>query len=155
MAYSHSLLLVLRVALTGTLIALALGLWIARILQLRNVRALGLKLLVASLAIPPAIFCVYFLFRFTGRAFHWPWAVAAALVNELPLMVWWILTCLERVDGRYEKAAGSLGASEWRIFWRIGAPLAWGPILWGAAIIFARIATEFAAVLAISRRLSS
>jgi molybdate transport system permease protein len=155
MIHSNSLFLVLRVALTGTLIALALGLWIARILQLRSVRALGLKLLVAGLAIPPAIFCVFFLFRFTGRAFHWPWAVAAALVNELPLMVWWILTCLERVDARYENAARSLGASEWRVFWRIGAQLAWGPILWGAAVIFARISTEFAAVLVISRRLPS
>jgi molybdate transport system permease protein len=70
-------------------------------------------------------------------------------------MVWWILTCLERVDARYEKAARSLGASEWRVFWRIGVQLAWAPILWGAAIIFARISTEFAAVLVISRRLSS
>jgi len=110
---------------------------------------------VASLAIPPAIFCAFFLFHFTGRPFHWPWAVAAALVNELPLLVWWILTCLERLDARYENAARSLGASEWRIFWRVGMPLAWRPILWGAAVIFARISAEFAAVLAIARRLPS
>jgi molybdate transport system permease protein len=156
MAHSNSLLLVLRVALTGTFIALALGLWIAQLLQRRNGReVIGKWLIGAGLALPPAIFCAYFLFRFTGRAFHWPWAVAAALVNSLPLLSWWVLTSLERLEPRYQNAARSLGASEWRVFWRIATPLTWRRILAGAAIVFARIFTEFAAVLLISRRLSS
>jgi len=156
MPHTNSLLLVLRVGLSGTLVTLALGLWIARLLQGRNGRDLaGRWLVAAGLALPPAIFCTYFLFRFTGRAFHWPWAVVAALVNSLPLLVWWLFTTLERLDPRYQNAARSLGASEWRVFLRIALPLAWRPILAGAAIVFARISSEFAAVLLISRRLSS
>src|SRR5215469_16946157 len=129
MSHWTPLLQVLRVGLLGTVIALTLALWIARFLELRGVRALALRVLVAAgLALPPAIFCGYFLFRFTGRTFHWPWAVAAALVNSLPLLAWWILTCLEHLDVRYQNAARSLGASEWRVFWRIALPLAWRPI---------------------------
>ena len=150
-----SLLLALRVGLAGTGIAVALGLWIARVLQLRNVRAVGTKVLVSGLTLPPAIFCVYFLFRFTGRVFHWPWAVAATQLNAVPLLAWWILTCFERLDPRYENAARSLGASEWRIFWRIALPLEWRPILWGATMVLLRIFAEFVAVLVIARRLPS
>src|SRR5262245_19205857 len=133
MPHSNSLLLVLRVALAGTLIALALGLWIARLLHGRNRRDAAVRWLIAAgLALPPAILCGYFLFRFTGRAFHWPWAVGAGLVNSLPLFVWWVLTSLDRLDPRYSNAARSLGASEWRVFLRVALPLAWRPVLLGA-----------------------
>ena len=154
MRHWSSALLVLRVALSGTAISLILGLWFARLLNLRGA-LLARAGVSAALALPPAIFCAYFLFRFTGRPFHWPWAAVSAVVNGLPLLLWWALSCLERLDRRYENAARSLGASEWRVFWRIAFPLAWQPILAGAAIVFVRISVEFAAVLLIARRLHS
>ncbi len=156
MPHWNSLVLVMRVGLSATLIALALGLWIARLLHGPEKRTVAARWLIAAgLALPPAILCGYFIFRFSGRAFHWPWAVAAGLVNGLPLLSWWLLTSIDRVDSRYRNAARSLGASEWRVFLRISRPLAWRPILAGAAIVFARVSAEFAAVLLISRRLSS
>jgi ABC-type sulfate transport system permease component len=54
----------------------------------------------------------------------------------------------------YVNAARSLGASEWRIFWRVMLPLSFRPILTASAIVFARVFTEFAATLWLAARLA-
>ena len=50
---------------------------------------------------------------------------------------------MESVPRRYPKAARSLGASEWRVFWRVSLPLAWSQILAATALAFARSLGDF------------
>jgi molybdate transport system permease protein len=47
------------------------------------------------------------------------------------------------VDPDYEKAARSLGASEWRVFWQVSLPLAWNQVLAATALAFARSLGDF------------
>jgi len=54
------------------------------------------------------------------------------------------------VPVRLEKAALSLGASPWKVFWTISVPLAWRAILSGLILMWARGMSEFGAVLIIA-----
>jgi sulfate transport system permease protein len=56
---------------------------------------------------------------------------------------------LEAFDTRQEKAAATLGANNWQIFWRVTFPaLRWG-LIYGITLTFARALGEFGAVLVI------
>ncbi len=50
---------------------------------------------------------------------------------------------LAAVDHSFENAARSLGASEWRVFWRITAPLAWRGLLAAILAGLARALADF------------
>src|SRR5262249_18354151 len=56
----------------------------------------------------------------------------------LPLLVKSARAALESVDRSYERAARTLGASEWRLFWKVTLPLARRSILAASALAFAR-----------------
>ena len=68
----------------------------------------------------------------------------------LRLLIKTARAALESVDHSYERAARSLGASEWRLFWRVTLPLAWRSILAGAALCFARSLGDFGATLMVA-----
>ncbi|HBY62240.1 MAG TPA: molybdate ABC transporter permease subunit, partial [Solibacterales bacterium] len=55
----------------------------------------------------------------TPLVFTWQAAVVAAIVHSAPLLILASRAAFESVDHTYEKAARTLGASEWRIFWRV------------------------------------
>ena len=57
---------------------------------------------------------------------------------------------LESVDLACERAARSLGASEWRLFWRVSLPLASRPIAAATVLAFARSLGDFGATLMIA-----
>jgi len=157
----------LRVALISTAIALALGLWIAYILANRDFR--GKEVLDAAvtlpLVLPPTVLGFYLLVLighaspigkmwesifgsplvFTSKA-----AVIAALLHSLPLLVKSARAALESVDRSFERAARTLGASEWRLFWRVTLPLAHRSIFAAAALAFARSLGEFGATLMVA-----
>ena len=61
--------------------------------------------------------------------FTWQAAVVAAMLHAIPLLVISARAALESVDRSYERAARNLGASEWRVFWRVTLPLARRSIL--------------------------
>ena len=65
------------------------------------------------------------------------------LLHALPLLVKSARAALESVDRSYEKAARNLGASEWRVFWRVTLPLARRSILAAAVLAFARSLGDF------------
>jgi molybdate transport system permease protein len=56
----------------------------------------------------------------------------------------------ESVDRRYERAARTLGASEWRLFWRVTLPLSHRSILAAAALAFAQALGDFGATLMVA-----
>lgn len=79
--------------------------------------------------------------------FTWQAAVVAALFHSLPLLVKSARAALESVDRSYERAARTLGASEWKLFWRVTVPIARRSILAATALAFARSLGDFGVTL--------
>ncbi len=157
----------LRVASVSTVAALGAGLWIAYILANREFR--GKEVVDAAVTLPlvlPPTVLGYYLLVLLGRSsplgrlwetvfgsplvFTWKAAVVAALLYSLPLLVKSSRAALESVDRSCERAARTLGASEWKLFWRVTLPMAQRSILAATALAFARSLGEFGATLMIA-----
>ena len=109
-------------------------------------------LLTAALALPAPVLCAFLLL---GRPSleSW-WITFAAVLSTAPLVVRAAKTAFAGLDPLYGKTARSLGASDWRILWRIDLPLIWRPALMAAALAFARVLAECAAIVLIVPELS-
>ena len=82
-------------------------------------------------------------------AFAFPGMLLATLFVTSPFMIRELIPVLEAFDTRQEKAAATLGANGWQIFWRVTFPaLRWG-MIYGITLTFARALGEFGAVLVI------
>src|ERR1700704_3974840 len=157
----------LRVAALSTLVAVVGGLGLAYLLANREFR--GKEVLDAAVTLPlvlPPTVLGYYLLIVLGRAgpigrlwedvfgsplvFTWKAAVIAALLHALPLLVKSARAALESVDRSYERAARNLGASEWRLFWKVTLPLAHRSILAAAALAFARSLGDFGVTLMVA-----
>ncbi len=157
----------LRVAALSTLIALGAGGWLAYVLANRTFR--GKELLDAAITLPlvlPPTVLGYYLLVLVGResplgklyeaifgtslVFTWQAAVVAALLHSAPLLIKSTRAALESVDHTYERAARNLGASEWRLFWRITLPLAHRSIFAATALAFARALGDFGVTLMVA-----
>lgn len=157
----------LRVAVASTAIALALGLAIAYLLANRSFRGKELvdALVTLPLALPPTVLGFYLLVLI-GRAsilgkiwesvfgsplvFTVKAAIMAAVLHAAPLLIKSARAAFESVDHSYERAARTLGASEWRLFWRVTMPLARRQILAAAALAFARSLGDFGITLMVA-----
>jgi molybdate transport system permease protein len=157
----------LRVAFVSTVVALGAGLWIAYILANREFRGKAVvdALVTLPLVLPPTVLG-YYLLVLLGHAspfgkvweavfgsplvFTWKAAVVAAILYSLPLLVKSSRAALESVDRSCERAARTLGASEWKLFWRVTLPMAQRSILAATALAFARSLGEFGATLMIA-----
>jgi len=157
----------LRVAALATMISLVLGLWIAYLLANRAFR--GKELLDAFVTLPlvlPPTVLGYYLLVALGRmspvghlyewifgqplVFTWQAAVVASTFHAIPLLVKSARAALESVDRSYERAARNLGASEWRVFWRVTLPLARRAVVAASVLAFARALGDFGATLMIA-----
>jgi molybdate transport system permease protein len=157
----------LKVAGIATALSLALGLWLAYVLANRRLR--GRELLDAAVALPlvlpPTVLGYYLLVLFgrvspLGRLYEWAFgaplvftwqaAVVAAMFHAIPLLVISARAALESVDHVYERAARNLGASEWRVFWRVSLPLARRSIAAVAVLAFARTLGDFGITIMIA-----
>ncbi len=157
----------LKVAALATLLSLALGLWLAYLLANRQFR--GREALDAAvtlpLVLPPTVLGYYLLILFgrqtpLGRIYEWAtgsplvftWqaAVVAAMFHAIPLLVISARAALESVDRTYERAARNLGASNWRVFWRVSLPLARRSILAVTILAFARTLGDFGITIMIA-----
>ena len=157
----------LRVAALATLVSLALGLWIAYVLANRKFR--GKELLDAVVTLPlvlPPTVLGYYLLVTLGRTsplghlyeyvvgaplvFTWQAAVVASTFHAIPLLVKSARAAFETVDRSYEKAARNLGASAWRVFWRVTLPLSRRAVIAASVLAFARALGDFGATLMIA-----
>jgi molybdate transport system permease protein len=157
----------LRVAVLSTIISLAAGLWIAHILANHDFR--GKEVLDAAVTLPlvlPPTVLGYYLLVVIGRlsplgklweaifgsplVFTWKAAVVAAVLHSFPLLVKSARAAFESVDRRYERAARTLGASEWKLFWRVTLPLAQRSIYAATALAFARSLGDFGVTLMVA-----
>ena len=154
----------LRVAFTATAACLALGfplaLWIARSAgQLRGllvvltllpvvcgalVQTLGLVNLLGSTGVVNGGLRAAGLVTGSIHLLGNEWGVQIGLVQAfLPLMVLPLATLLGRVPEELLAAASTLGASRWRVLWRILVPLATPGIAAGCVLVFAASLTSF------------
>ena len=145
----------LRVAGFATVISLAISLSVAYLLARRQWR--GREVLDAvttlPLVLPPTVLGYYLLVvigRGSALVFTWKAAVVAALLHALPLLVKSARAALESVDRSYERAARNLGASEWKVFWRVTVPLARRSVFAAAALAFARSLGDFGITIMIA-----
>jgi len=157
----------LRVAALATLVSLFFGLWMAYMLANRKFRGKELldAVVMLPLVLPPTVLG-YYLLVVLGRSspighlyewafgtplvFTWQAAVVASTFHAIPLLVKSSRAAFETVDRSYEKAARNLGASEWRIFWRVTMPLSRRPVLAASVLAFARALGDFGATLMIA-----
>jgi len=157
----------LEVAAAATAISLLIGVFLAWLLAEKSFPGKELldALTTLPLALPPTVLGYYLLIvigrsSFIGRAwesltgsplvFTWRAAVIASTLHAIPLLVKSSRAALENIDRTFERAARSLGASEWRLFWRVSLPLARRPIAAATALAFARSLGDFGATLMIA-----
>ena len=157
----------LQVAVLATVISLGVGLVLAYVLaryRFRGREALD-ALLTLPIVLPPTVLGYYLLVLLgrntpVGRAFEavfgfplvftWQAAVLAATFHSIPLLVKSARAALESVDRSMENAARTLGASEWRIFFRVTLPLARRSILAATVFAFARALGDFGVTIMIA-----
>ncbi len=161
------LLLTLKVALTATAGACALGVGAGYALSRRWLPARDLldAACTLPLVLPPTVIGYYLLVLFGRRGvvgqwleqafgvslvFTWQGAALAACVVAFPLVCKAARTAFEGVDQSLENAARSLGAGEGEVFLRVTLPLAWRGVLSGAMLALARALGEFGATLMIA-----
>lgn len=159
-----ALRLSLQVAVAATALNALVGIPIAYVLARRRFwgRSLLDLLVTLPLVLPPTV-VGYYLIVLLGRrgvlgaplyelsgftvAFTWYAAVIAATVMALPLLVRTVRAAIESVDRDLERAAYTLGRSEWRTAIEVTLPLARNGILAGLVLAFARALGEFGATL--------
>lgn len=154
----------LRVAVLATLLVVAIGTPIAYLLSHKEFRGRGTldAVLTLPLVLPPTVLGYYLLVVLGNRSpfgivyatvvghplvFTAEAAVVAAFVHSAPIYIKTARALLESVDVRYERAARSLGASEWRTVARITLPLAARGLVSLSALCFARALGDFGVTL--------
>ena len=153
----------LKISLLATFITFFIG--IAAAYWMLGYRGKGKSLIegifVSPLILPPTVvgFLLLLLFGKNGPlgklmeslnfsvVFTWYGAAIAATVVSFPLMYKTAQGAFEQIDSNVLQVARTLGASEWRIFWRITVPLAFPGILAATTLAFARALGEFGATL--------
>lgn len=156
------LLISLQVATIATLIVFIIGLILAMWLAKADFPGkTGVELVInLPLILPPTVLGFYLLVLL-GRSgpfyemglqlvFTKAAAVTACVVVALPLMVQSSRAAIASVDPVLERAAGTMGAPPWRVFWDITLPLARPGILAGTVLAFARSLGEFGATLMVA-----
>ena len=157
----------LRVATITTFLVLSVGTLVAYLLSHKNFWGKNLldTLITLPLVLPPTVLG-YYLLVLVGRespvgrvyeklfgqplVFTWEAAVVAAFLHSAPLFIKAARATLESVDYRYEWAAQSLGASEWKTFWHVTLPLAKRGLSALATLAFARSLGDFGATIMVA-----
>ena len=164
--YSHVLLTTLRISLVTTGVAMALGYPVALVM----VRTTPLvNRILTTIVIAPLIVSVvvrtygWQLILANGKTGILNWLLlstglarspvkllyteTAVVIGSLhvfyPMMVLPLASALGRIDPRIEDAARTLGATSWRIFRRITAPLSLPGLAVGATLVFSLTAGSF------------
>jgi len=116
------------------------------------------------LVLPPTVLGYYLLVMFgnttwfggwyqsvTGHtlAFTFAGLVIGSVVYSLPFAVQPFASSFAAVDPRLRDASATLGASNWRTFWRVVLPLSKPGLVTGIALSFAHTVGEFGVVLMI------
>lgn len=161
------ILLSLKIATIATVFSFVLGVFFAYILNKKKIpgKSVWETVLILPMVLPPSVMGYLLLVAFGKRGliggflldnfhiqvvFTWIGAVIASCVVSLPLMYQNAKSAFISLDPIYEKAAQTLGSSEWKIFRTVIFPLAWPGVISGIALSFARAIGEFGATLMVA-----
>jgi molybdate transport system permease protein len=156
----------IKTAVTATVITFILGILAAWFVLGYRGKLKGLidSIFTLPMVLPPTVVGFFLLVVF-GRngtfgkflythgiqiIFSWYANVLAAAVVAFPLMYKTVRGAFEQVDINLIYAARTLGASEWKVFWRIIIPNAWPGVAAGTILAFARALGEFGATLMVA-----
>lgn len=124
--------------------------------------SLARVLVLVPLVLPPVVGGVALLSAFGRRGllgqYLYDWfgiqftfttagVVIAQVFVAMPFLVITVESAFRGVSRRYEEAASTLGATRWRIFYRVNLPLIAPAIIAGAVLTWARALGEFGATL--------
>lgn len=153
----------LKTAFVATFVTFFLGIAAAKWMLVYRGKYKGIMegILISPLVLPPTVvgFLLLLLFGKNGPIgqlllqlniniiFSWPATVITATVVAFPLMYKTALGAFEQIDRNLISAARTLGASEWKVFWRVYLPLALPGIIAGTILAFTRALGEFGATL--------
>jgi molybdate/tungstate transport system permease protein len=162
-AVRDATLLSLQAAAITAGIATLLGVPLAYLLARRSFPGRGLIQAVVDLplVVPHTVAGIALLFLFGrtgwvgGAASHLgvsfygsQWGIVTAMLFvSAPFAVNSARVAFEAIDPRLERAARSLGATQWHAFRRVTLPLALRGVLTGAVLVYARSVSEFGAVV--------
>jgi molybdate transport system permease protein len=156
----------IKTAFTATFIVFFIGIYAAWSMSRYKGRARGILdgMLTLPMVLPPTVLG-FILLIIIGKnfpigkllnefgitlIFTWAATVIAATVVAFPLMYRTCVGAFRQIDVNVLNAARTLGASEWKIFWKVAVPLAWPGIAAGTVLSFARALGEFGATMMIA-----
>ncbi|CAM3037608.1 molybdate ABC transporter permease subunit [Vibrio rarus] len=159
-----ALTLSLKVAIVASISILPVGIALAWLLAKKEFYGKSLLdgIIHLPLVLPPVVigYVLLILFGKQGAlgqwlntylgidfSFSWKGAALASAVVALPLMVRSIRLSILAVDRKLEEAAMTLGASPFKVFWRITLPLIMPGVISGLVLAFARSLGEFGATI--------
>jgi len=162
-----ALRLSLLTGLASTALCLVLGVPIAAVLAASDawpsvVRRLLRAAVTVPLVLPPVVGGIALLLLLGRRGilggpllaatgFALPYTTPAVVVAQtfvsMPFLVLAVEGALRGLDGRYEQAAATLGASPWRSFTRVTLPMVAPGIAAGTVLCFTRALGEFGATI--------
>ena len=156
----------LKTAFLATIITSIIGIFISYKMANYKGRGRGFidGIFTLPLILPPTVIGFFLLLicgknGFVGKIFlsfnkniifSWSATVIAATVVAFPMMYRTCRSAFEQIDKNMISAAGTLGLSETKIFFKIAIPLAWPGIIGGLVLSFARALGEFGATLMIA-----
>lgn len=159
------LLISLKVALSATFWSVILGTASAfGVMKLKKLRPVADAVLTLPLVLPPTV-TGFFLLLLLGRnsliggflneiglpfIFSIRGAAAAAFVVSYPLMYRSARSAMEQMDARLLDAARTLGAGEWKVFFRVLLPNCRNGLFAGTILAFARAMGEFGATIMVA-----
>jgi molybdate transport system permease protein len=156
----------LKTASVATLVTFLLGILAAWFMVNARTRFKGLidGIFTLPLVLPPTVLGFFLLLIFgkngpigrmlynlgTTVIFTWQATVISASIVAFPLMYKTVKASFEQIDRDILNAARTLGASEWKVFWKVTFPISWPGIAAGTILAFARALGEFGATLMIA-----
>ncbi|MGI6727750.1 MAG: molybdate ABC transporter permease subunit [Anaerovoracaceae bacterium] len=163
----NPIILSLRIAIIATIFSLILGVTFAYFINKKKIPGKNIweTLITLPMILPPSVMGYLLLIAFGKRGFigsllletfniqivfTWIGAVIASCVVSLPLMYQSVKSAFVSADPIYERAAQTLGSSEWKIFRTVTFPIALPGVVSGIALSFARAVGEFGATLMIA-----
>ncbi len=156
----------IKTSITATVITFFIGILAAKLMSNYNGKLKNIldTVFTLPLVLPPTVvgYLLLLLFGKNGPLgqflikfeytiiFSWPATVIAAAVVAFPLMYRTSRGAFEQIETNVVNAARTLGASEWKIFWKVIFPLALPGVASGTLLSFARALGEFGATLMIA-----
>ncbi|HEX6594212.1 MAG TPA: molybdate ABC transporter permease subunit [Bacillota bacterium] len=154
----------LKTATIATIVVFIVGTMLARLFARNSFRGKSIveAIVLLPLVLPPTVvgFGLLYIFGSNGLigkylldtfhvqiVFTSSAVIVAAIVVSFPLMYQSASAAFQQYDANLERAAYTMGASKWKVFWTISFPLAWPGLLAGVVLTFARALGEFGATL--------